>query len=208
MIYFNRYKNIYYEIKCFENINRDFTCKDCYVKIFLRFEAITEELQIEEIHEKIGGINGSLKIEYDYYSGYMIISFESIYKSEKMVIKQTEKMIDTILSFEEIGEDMLSFYNEKILEWAKNKNLDKADCKAQMLKLVEESGELAEGIAKDRPEQIKDSLGDVFVVLTILAEQLNFNLTDCVEYAYNQIKDRKGKMINGVFVKEEDLKGE
>lgn len=101
---------------------------------------------------------------------------------------------------------MLSGYNEKIIEWAKDRNLDKADCKAQMLKLVEESGELAEGIAKDRPDQIKDSIGDVFVVLTILAEQLGLDLTDCVGLAYNEIKDRKGKMVNGVFVKEQDLK--
>lgn len=56
--------------------------------------------------------------------------------------------------------------NKKIIEWAKDRNLDKADCKAQMLKLVEESGELA----------------------------------------YNEIKDRKGEMVNGIFVKEEDLK--
>lgn len=101
---------------------------------------------------------------------------------------------------------MLGVYNNKILKWAKARELDKADCKAQMLKMVEELGELAEGIAKDRPEQIKDSLGDVFVVLTILSEQLGLELTDCVEYAYNQIKDRKGEMVNGVFVKEQDLK--
>ena len=101
---------------------------------------------------------------------------------------------------------MLSEYNEKIIEWAKARELDKADCKAQMLKMVEELGELAEGIAKDRPDQIKDSIGDVFVVLTILAEQLGLDLTDCVGLAYNEIKDRKGKMVNGVFVKEQDLK--
>lgn len=38
-----------------------------------------------------------------------------------------------------------------------------------------------------------------------LAVACGTTLTDCLEYAYNSIKDRKGKMINGVFFKEEDL---
>lgn len=44
--------------------------------------------------------------------------------------------------------------------------------------------------------------------LTILAYQLDTNLEECLQSAYNEIKDRRGKMVNGVFVKESDLNGD
>lgn len=94
---------------------------------------------------------------------------------------------------------------EKIKKWFKDRNLDRADPKSQMLKLMEETGELAEGIAKNRPDQIKDSIGDIYVVLTGLSIQLGYSIEECIEAAYEEIKDRKGKMIDGVFVKESDL---
>lgn len=75
-----------------------------------------------------------------------------------------------------------------------------------MLKLAEEFGELAQGMAKNKPDQISDSIGDMYVVMTILSMQLGLNIGDCIKDAYDEIKDRKGKMINGVFVKEQDLK--
>lgn len=98
---------------------------------------------------------------------------------------------------------------DNILEWARVRGLDKGDPKGQMVKLMEEIGELANGIAKDRREQVIDSIGDAYVVLTILAMQYDLDiLDDCITEAYNEIKNRKGKMINGVFVKEGDLKHE
>jgi hypothetical protein len=92
-----------------------------------------------------------------------------------------------------------------IKRWAEERNLDKADPKAQMVKLMEELGELANGINKGRKEQIIDSIGDTYVVLTILSMQLGLDIKDCIKAAYEEIKDRKGKMVNGTFVKEEDL---
>lgn len=79
------------------------------------------------------------------------------------------------------------------------------NAKTQFMKVVEELGELAEGINKDKPEQVKDSLGDVLVTLILLAEDLNLNLLDCLNSAWNEIKDRKGEVKNGSFVKEADL---
>ena len=94
----------------------------------------------------------------------------------------------------------------KVEEWAKARNLVNGSTpQAQMLKLMEEAGELAGGIAKNKPDVIIDSVGDVVVVLTILCAQLGIDIQECVEQAYNEIKDRKGEMRNGVFVKEEDL---
>ncbi|ASR41930.1 hypothetical protein BEN83_01665 [Ligilactobacillus agilis] len=77
--------------------------------------------------------------------------------------------------------------------------------KTQFMKVTEELGELAEGINKDKPEQVKDSLGDVLVTLILLAEDLNLNLLDCLNSAWNEIKNRKGEVKDGSFVKEEDL---
>ena len=93
----------------------------------------------------------------------------------------------------------------KTKAWAKVRNLDTADPNKQMLKLIEEVGELAEGMAKNDLDLIVDAIGDVQVVLVILAEQLGLSVEDCWSIAYDEIKDRKGKMQNGVFVKSEDL---
>ena len=154
----------------------------------------------------------------------------------------------------------LQRYTHEIIKWAEERSLDTANPVKQLYKLVEELGETAEGITKGRPEDVKDGIGDMYVVLTILEQQLKNNsnmyrtpldcqflqlvgsmgdmaryillnnktkalnevkeskgllnnvaiyqdlsLTDCVKQAYNEIKDRKGKMIDGVFVKESDL---
>lgn len=93
----------------------------------------------------------------------------------------------------------------KIQEWAFERNLNNADPNKQALKLGEEFGELCEGLAKNKPDDVVDAIGDMYVVLTILSMQLGQSIESCVEQAYNEIKDRKGKMVNGVFVKEEDL---
>ncbi|RSJ32873.1 hypothetical protein D8821_10480 [Streptococcus gordonii] len=153
-----------------------------------------------------------------------------------------------------------------VQQWSIDRGLDKADSKKQLLKLYEEFGELASGIAKGNKEVVKDSIGDVVVVLIILAQQQglekisdfniicnhlqpsdlmpqvsetiglislrvrrtkdeieepivrlisylrtiakseNLNFEDCLSQAWNEIKDRKGKLIDGVWVKEEDLK--
>lgn len=97
--------------------------------------------------------------------------------------------------------------NKLIEKWATDRGLHTADPYKQVLKLGEEFGELCQGMAKNKPEQVKDSIGDMYVVLTILCLQLDLSIEDCIRQAYDEIKDRKGKMVNGVFVKEEDLKG-
>lgn len=159
---------------------------------------------------------------------------------------------------------------EKIINWAKDRNLDKVGTvKAQSIKTAEEIAELIKAISKDNIDLIKDSIGDVFVTLVIgdmldmqlnlfeeyyqeikrnvkthltedkkeeidclaqeitnvlrngyndelifyglenlivIADIYNLNFIDCIESAYNEIKDRKGKTVNGQFIKEEDLK--
>ena len=94
---------------------------------------------------------------------------------------------------------------ENIEDWAHARNIiEGATPQAQMLKLTEEVGELAAGVARSDLALIKDSIGDAVVVLTILAQMYDLGLPECVKDAYEEIKDRKGKMVNGVFVKEDD----
>src|SRR5690554_6118583 len=95
---------------------------------------------------------------------------------------------------------------EKVEKWFIDRGLDKADPTKQMLKLYEEMGEVSAGLARNDIDEIKDGIGDVLVVLIGLSMQMNIDITECLEIAYNEIKDRKGKLVNGVFVKEEDLK--
>ena len=92
---------------------------------------------------------------------------------------------------------------ELIRIWAKDRGLyDKGNSHTQYVKLQEEAGELAQAILKqDRPEII-DAIGDMVVVLTNLAHLEGFTIEDCIDSAYTEIATRKGKMLNGTFVKE------
>lgn len=96
--------------------------------------------------------------------------------------------------------------HEFIIQWAEDRKIiSPKNVSKQFMKVTEELGELAEGINKDNQEQTKDSLGDILVTLIILSRDLNVDLLDCLRGAYGVIKDRTGKTINGVFVKESDL---
>ncbi|EOV2558308.1 MazG-like family protein [Enterococcus faecalis] len=90
-------------------------------------------------------------------------------------------------------------------EWAREKNLDIAEPGKQMLKVIEEVGEVAAALARNNKNDLRDGIGDVVVTLVILAMQNDMDLYECLNQAYNEIKDRKGKNVNGVFVKEADL---
>jgi NTP pyrophosphatase (non-canonical NTP hydrolase) len=92
-----------------------------------------------------------------------------------------------------------------IKEWAIDKGLDKADPAKQMNKVTEEIGELAAGVARSNTDKIIDSIGDGYVTLVILSMQYGLNIESCIGAAYHEIKDRKGKTVNGTFIKESDL---
>lgn len=94
---------------------------------------------------------------------------------------------------------------EKVEQWVIDRNLQTQDPKVQMCKTMEELGELAEAINKGDKEKQMDGIGDTVVTLICIAQQLELKFNDCLDYAYNEIKDRKGKLINGTFVKESDL---
>ena len=91
-----------------------------------------------------------------------------------------------------------------IREWADIRGLYvEGDPKTQALKLVEEVGETCRAILKENDSEAIDGIGDCVVVLTNLAELLGVSIEECIEEAYNVIAKRKGKMINGTFIKDE-----
>ncbi len=92
---------------------------------------------------------------------------------------------------------------EKIRQWASDRNLILgATTASQFQKLGEEFGELGRAFIEANPVKVRDAIGDMYVVMTILAAQGNMAIEDCIVSAYHEIKDRKGKMIDGIFIKE------
>lgn len=93
---------------------------------------------------------------------------------------------------------------DQVAQWHVDRNLiEGSDDKTQFAKLISEAGELATSIAKGK--DCRDDIGDMMVVLINIAERNGYSLEDCLRVAYNDIKNRKGRMINGTFVKEADL---
>ena len=91
---------------------------------------------------------------------------------------------------------------KNIRSWAEERGIyAKGDPKTQYVKLIEEVGELAKAILKDDKKEQIDAIGDSIVVLTNLAHLLGFKVEDCIDAAYDEIKNRKGSMQNGTFVK-------
>jgi len=90
-----------------------------------------------------------------------------------------------------------------IRDWADERGLyENGDTKTQALKLVEEVGETCRAILKEDHDEVVDGIGDCVVVLTNLAELHGVSIEECIEKAYNEIKDRKGKMENGTYKKD------
>jgi len=90
-----------------------------------------------------------------------------------------------------------------IRDWADERGLyENGDTKTQALKLVEEVGETCRAILKEDHDEVVDGIGDCVVVLTNLAELQGVSIEECIEAAYDEIKNRKGKMENGTYKKD------
>lgn len=144
--------------------------------------------------------------------------------------KNVDLIIDSLDHIKFSENTIFEELEEKVLDWAKDKDLLHEDiAEKQFLKFMEEIFEFRDEWTLYKDEfsfnngygEIDDNsylceladkmileMGDMFVTLIILCEQLEMDPVDCLARAYEKIKDRKGKTINGVFVKEEDLKGD
>ena len=96
----------------------------------------------------------------------------------------------------------LNTLTSDIIEWAKARNINTPD--KQTIKLVEEFGEFGKAYLRKDQEGMKDAIGDMYVVIAILANQLGFDMQDCVQSAYDTIAKRTGKTVNGTFIKDND----
>ena len=92
---------------------------------------------------------------------------------------------------------------KKVAQWHHDRNLiEGATDKDQFCKLIQEAGELSDNICKGK--DMSDDIGDMIVVLINIAERNNLTIKECLEKAWDDIKDRKGKMVDGIFIKEGD----
>ena len=107
------------------------------------------------------------------------------------------KSCDTVC--DDCGDDLFNC----IRRWADERGIyEKGDPKTQYIKLMEEAGEVGRAILKQDTDEIIDGIGDMVVVLTNLAELVGVPIEECIQQAYNEISKRKGKMVNGTFVKQ------
>jgi len=94
-------------------------------------------------------------------------------------------------------------YEQLIAQWHRDRNLiDGSTDKDQFMKLLQEIGELSDSLCKGK--DFRDDVGDILVVLINILVRNGVTIDECLEIAYNDIKDRKGKMVDGVFIKEGD----
>ena len=99
----------------------------------------------------------------------------------------------------------MKLITSKVEQWFIDRNLQSLNGAGQLVKLTEEVRELEDAfINDDRVEEI-DAVGDIMVVLIGYCLQRNLSLQGCLETAYEEIKDRKGRVVDGIFIKEVDL---
>ena len=99
---------------------------------------------------------------------------------------------------------------EKVIEWAKDRNiLENSTAIKQIHKTREELYETLSALrdledGKESMLEVADGIGDMLVTIILLAEMVGLSSVDCLADAYEEIKNRKGKMIDGFFVKEKE----
>ena len=111
---------------------------------------------------------------------------------------------DGLPTFEKDSILPLKILISQIIDWHHDRNLIEGSTdKDQALKLLQELGELSDSICKGK--DVRDDIGDMLVVMLNIMVRNNLTFKDCLERAWNDIRDRKGKMVDGIFVKEADL---
>lgn len=118
----------------------------------------------------------------------------------------SELRVRESIKIKRIRENSMNNLIKQVEQWSIDKGLDKGNSFTQYAKSSEETGEVAAALCRNDVDEIKDGIGDVVVTLIILAQQNNMTLYECLEQAYEEIKNRTGVMSkNGSFIKSEDL---
>lgn len=126
--------------------------------------------------------------------------------------KQRDELIQDIAKLRKQSEvksmtNTLDQLVKQVEQWSIDKNLHNGNPDRQALKFYEEAGEVASALSRGQIDALKDGIGDTVVTLIILAQQHDMTLQECLQFAYDEIKNRKGKTINGTFIKQSDLEG-
>ena len=112
------------------------------------------------------------------------------------------KIIKDVLGVDVMGDSLFNTLKPLVEQWFFDRGLDKRDGSGQLEKLQEEVDELKQAyIEVNRDEEI-DAVGDILVVLIGYCLQRGLDIEECLSVAYNVIKNRTGKVVNGVFVKD------
>ncbi len=91
---------------------------------------------------------------------------------------------------------------ERVQAWSTKRGIYKeGTVEGQFKKLKEEVEELEDSLVKGDIADVKDAIGDIQVMLINISEMTGLNVVDCLKCAYDEIKDRKGFIKNGIYVK-------
>lgn len=124
-------------------------------------------------------------------------------ETDNFLIHLQEELMDAVNYIEKLKSQQKISTKNNVLKWAKERDLiHEENAPKQLIKLQEEVGELCSAYLKGNKAEQIDAIGDIRVVLTILAEQLNLDIDTCFDIAYNEIKNRKGVTRNGSFIRE------
>lgn len=103
---------------------------------------------------------------------------------------------------------------EKIVQWGKDRNIFEFSTPIKQLhKTQEELDETMNALvsfadaktekAKQQAmEEVIDGIGDMGVTLMMLCHKVDVDFVECLASAYDVIKDRRGRVIDGLFVKD------
>lgn len=169
----------------------------------LRYLREQKNLSLVEVAEKIG-VPKPTVLSWEHGTSQI-----SMGKAKK-IAEYFGVSVGYLLGLDTPAKDGITELIDKVNDWADERNLKQADPKIQWMRVTEEVGEIRDVFLKPHdfvdPEwSLKDAIGDSIVTLIVLCLQLGYDVEECLTIAYNDIKDRKGKMVNGTFVKEEDL---
>jgi len=148
--------------------------------------------------------HGNITLDEDLAKWIVKNAVTSMYNKERCYVynkAMTKHLNNRTRSINNIDYEYAPMF-DMIREWAEERGIyESGDAKTQYVKLMEEAGEVGRAILKDNDDDIMDGIGDMVVVLTNLAELCGTTIEECIERAYAEISNRKGKMINGTFVK-------
>ena len=169
----------------------------------LRYLREQKNLTLVEVAEKIG-VSKLTVLRWEHGTNQI-----SIGKAKKLA-EYFGVSVGYLLGLDTPSKDGITELIDKVNDWADSRGLKQADPKIQWMRVTEEVGEIRDALLKptkftEPQAALKDAIGDTLVTIIVLAHQLDLDVTECLGIAYEEIKNRKGKMVNGTFVKEEDL---